>query len=120
MLCFAELNSKSIKNFIRPDNSTEKLGCVEFSNGLKIVFGTVRCNYANPNVLGGDADFPVVFSQTPFTTTGVENIGNTYDELSRNAKVKISVDSINIAVHDVYGKFNSSMYYYVGFIAIGI
>ena len=116
----AELNSKSIKNFISPDVDTEKLGCVEFFNGLKIVFGSVKCNYANPNVLAGGASFPVAFSQVPYVTTGVRNIGNTYDELGRNAKVSISKTAINIAVHDVYSKLNSSSHYYVNFIAIGI
>ena len=116
----AELNSKSIKNFISPDVDTGKLGCVEFSNGLKIVFGSVKCNYANPNVLAGTAGFPVAFSQAPCVTTGVGNIGNTYDELGRNAKVNISKTAIGIAVHDVYSKLNSSSHYYVNFIAIGI
>lgn len=116
----AELNSKSIKNFISPDVDTGKLGCVEFSNGLKIVFGSVKCNYANPNVLEGSASFPVAFSQAPCVTTGVGNIGNTYDELGRNAKVRISKTAISIAVHDVYSKLNSSSHYYVNFIAIGI
>lgn len=116
----AELNSKSIKNFISPDVDTEKLGCVEFFNGLKIVFGSVKCNYANPNVLAGGASFPVAFSQVPYATTGVRNIGNTYDELGRNAKVSISKTAINIAVHDVYSKLNSSSHYCVNFIAIGI
>lgn len=116
----AELNSKSIKNFISPDVDTEKLGCVEFFNGLKIVFGSVKCNYANPNVLAGGASFPVAFSQVPYVTTGVRNIGNTYDELGRNAKVSISKTAINIAVHDVYSKLNSSSHYCVNFIAIGI
>ncbi len=116
----AELNSKSIKNFISPDVDTEKLGCVEFFNGLKIVFGSVKCNYANPNVLAGSASFPVAFSQAPYVTTGVGNIGNTYDELGRNAKVNISTTAIGIAVHDVYSKLNSSSHYYVNFIAIGI
>lgn len=116
----AELNSKSIKNFISPDVDTEKLGCVEFFNGLKIVFGSVKCSYANPNVLAGSASFPVAFSQDPYATTGVGNIGNTYDELGRNAKVNISKTAIGIAVHDVYSKLNSSSYYYVNFIAIGI
>lgn len=116
----AELNSKSIKNFISPDVDTEKLGCVEFFNGLKIVFGSVKCNYANPNVLAGGASFPVAFSQVPYVTTGVRNIGNTYDELGRNAKVSISKTAINIAVHDVYSKLNSSSHYYVNFIVIGI
>ena len=115
-----ELNSKSIKNFISPDVDTGKLGCVEFSNGLKIVFGSVKCNYANPNVLAGSASFPVAFSQAPCVTTGVGNIGNTYDELGRNAKVNISKTAIGIAVHDVYSKLNSSSHYYVNFIAIGI
>lgn len=117
---FAELNSKSIKNFISPDVDAEKLGCVEFSNGLKIVFGSVKCNYANPNVLSGGAKFPVVFSQAPCFTTGVGNIGNTYDELSRNAKVKIYTTSINIALHDPSSKFSAGTYYYVSFIAIGV
>ena len=116
----AELNSKSIKNFISPDVDAEKLGCVEFSNGLKIVFGSVKCNYANPNVLSGGAKFPVVFSQAPCFTTGVGNIGNTYDELSRNAKVKIYTTSINIALHDPSSKFSAGTYYYVSFIAIGV
>lgn len=115
-----ELNSKSIKNFISPDVDTEKLGCVEFFNGLKIVFGSVKCSYENPNVLAGSASFPVAFSQGPYATTGVGNIGNTYDELGRNAKVSISKTAIGIAVHDVYSKLNSSSYYYVNFIAIGI
>ena len=96
------------------------MGCVEFFNGLKIVFGSVRCNYANPNILGGGAKFPVVFSQAPCITTGVGNIENTYDELSRNAKVKVSTASINIAVHDPSGKFSAGIYYYVNFVAIGI
>lgn len=116
----AELNSKSIKNFISPDVDAEKLGCVEFSNGLKIVFGSVKCNYANPNVLSGDAKFPVVFSQAPCFTTGVGNIGNTYDELSRNAKVEIHTTSINIALHDPSSNFSAGTYYYVNFIAIGV
>ena len=96
------------------------MGCVEFFNGLKIVFGSVKCNYANPNVLAGSASFPVAFSQAPYVTTGVGNIGNTYDELGRNAKVNISKTAIGIAVHDVYSKLNSSLHYYVNFIAIGI
>lgn len=96
------------------------MGCVEFFNGLKIVFGSVKCSYANPNVLAGSASFPVAFSQYPYATTGVGNIGNTYDELGRNAKVNISKTAIGIAVHDVYSKLNSSSYYYVNFIAIGI
>lgn len=116
----ASLNSKSIKNFISPDVDTEKLGCVEFFNGLKIVFGSVKCNYANPNVLSGGAKFPVVFSQAPCFTTGVGNIGNTYDELSRNAKVKIYTTSINIALHDPSSKFSAGTYYYVNFVAIGV
>ena len=115
-----ELNSNSIKNFISPDVDTEKLGCVEFFNGLKIVFGSVKCNYTNPNVLSGGAKFPVVFSQAPCFTTGVGNIGNTYDELSRNAKVKIYTTSINIALHDPSSKFSAGTYYYVNFVAIGV
>ena len=117
---FAELNSNSIKNFISPDVDTEKLGCVEFFNGLKIVFGSVKCNYKNPNVLSGGAKFPVVFSQAPCFTTGVGNIGNTYDELSRNAKTKICTTSINIALHDPSSKFSAGTYYYVNFVAIGV
>lgn len=116
----AELNSKSIKNFISPDVDTKKLWGVEFFNGLKIVFGSVKCNYANRNVLSGDAEFPVVFSQNPCYATGVGNIGNTNDELSRNAKVKIYKTSINIAVHDPSGKFSAGLYYYVNFVAIGV
>lgn len=116
----AELNSKSIKNFISPDVDTKKLWGVEFFNGLKIVFGSVKCNYANRNVLSGDAEFPVVFSQNPCYATGVGNIGNTNDELSRNAKVKIYTTSINIAVHDPSGKFSAGTYYYVNFVAIGV
>ena len=96
------------------------MGCVEFFNGLKIVFGGVKCNYANPNVLSGGAKFPVVFSQAPCFTTGVGNIGNTYDELSRNAKVKIYTTSINIALHDPSSKFSAGTYYYVNFVAIGV
>lgn len=91
-----------------------------FGNGLKIQFGSCIADYSNPNVLSYRGTFPVAFANNPHVYACVRSQGNSYAELSINAKVEFTTATFIIRIQSSSAIFGSDNKYEVSWLAIGV